>query len=286
MKTYVLKITKQSEQDLKQYLNKQHHKCLSIECHHKDHEIFKNNNLPFIFNNNDQSLWLYNKQIMFTCVNNINCSNLNEFTLISMSQNIFVVCCGNACSCKKSKVALDLNTNPFITTSNNTTYNLTQTNKYIQKMTLKKELIENCQNEEKKAKFLIHLQKAQKKVSNSLYLELNLITNDLLFNYDVIYLENLGITYKGNFEYKINNFVYSLFRSILVSKAHLLKKEIVFISKDFSSTQICSNCFNTNKIKIMEKVYTCKQCCITLNRDYNAALNIYKQGELINETNN
>ena len=66
-------------------------------------------------------------------------------------------------------------------------------------------------------------------------------------------------------------------------KIHLINKckeygiRIRLINTNYPSTKLCSNCGKKNKdIKLEDRTFVCKKCGITMNRDENAAINIYK----------
>lgn len=54
----------------------------------------------------------------------------------------------------------------------------------------------------------------------------------------------------------------------------------VFIQakRNFKSTQLCSTCGNSYRIKLNERVYKCNSCGLSLDRDLNAALNLKNYG--------
>src|SRR5699024_7184944 len=68
-----------------------------------------------------------------------------------------------------------------------------------------------------------------------------------------------------------------LFRSMLFYKCEregglLLKVEPAF------TTQDCSSCGTSAKKSLSIRTHICKKCCIILDRDHNASLNILQRG--------
>ena len=69
-------------------------------------------------------------------------------------------------------------------------------------------------------------------------------------------------------------------------KSEMYGNELIFVKKGFPSTQTCSMCghrFTGNeKLTLKDRVYKCPNCGMELNRDINAAINIYNYLELKN----
>lgn len=61
-------------------------------------------------------------------------------------------------------------------------------------------------------------------------------------------------------------------------------REIMFIQADqyFPSSKICSCCGSIKKdLKLSDRVYSCKECGFTTDRDYNAAINLMRYADYI-----
>ena len=59
------------------------------------------------------------------------------------------------------------------------------------------------------------------------------------------------------------------------SRIHGIKIQIA--PKFYASSKTCSNCGNINKnLKLSDREYSCPQCNLRINRDYNAAINLSK----------
>lgn len=265
VRTYLLKLNKKNKDLYDSLLEKKEHKCYNFECFTRLNPIY-GANVEFEFFSKNQKLFYKEIEIDFECFYNISCIHIKKYNLFKMSCNYFLVLYCSGVTCEFQKIALDLNQRTFIITSNNDKYDLMKTKKYIEKLN---DL--NVSNTSKK-------QKLKQKIINNLHQEINQIVNELIYKYDIFYLEDLGLTKKEKFNYRINNYVFSFFRSVLVSKCHLLNKKVVFIPKNYPSTKICSTCLKINQIELNVSKYECKYCNLIINRDYNSALNILNCG--------
>ena len=57
----------------------------------------------------------------------------------------------------------------------------------------------------------------------------------------------------------------------------------VVVDKWYPSTQICSSCGYKQKMTERQRIYLCPSCKTKMDRDYNAAINIEKEGLRIQE---
>ncbi|MEA2018070.1 MAG: transposase [Campylobacterota bacterium] len=99
-------------------------------------------------------------------------------------------------------------------------------------------------------------------------------------NYDFISMENLTI--KGMqklWGHKIKNLQLSKFVNQCKYKSENQGKIFIQIDKWYASSKLCSNCKNYNKdLKLEDRIYQCKKCNLTIDRDLNAAINILLEG--------
>ena len=56
---------------------------------------------------------------------------------------------------------------------------------------------------------------------------------------------------------------------------------LVKVDRWFASTKTCSHCGHVQKINLDERTYVCEECGFTINRDWNAAINIREEGKRI-----
>jgi putative transposase len=104
----------------------------------------------------------------------------------------------------------------------------------------------------------------------------------LLKNYDTICIEDLSV--KNMLQNKqlsksISDVSWSLFTSLLKSKATWYGKEVITINKYYPSTRICSVCNYENfNLTLADRDWLCSDCGSHHDRDHNAARNILMQG--------
>jgi putative transposase len=73
----------------------------------------------------------------------------------------------------------------------------------------------------------------------------------------------------------VSDLGFGKFKERLQQKAAETGKEIIKIDKWFPSSKLCSNCCNKySELKLKERIWTCKSCGTTHDRDINAAINL------------
>ena len=77
----------------------------------------------------------------------------------------------------------------------------------------------------------------------------------------------------------ISDCSWSKFVELVKYKCDWYGRELVQIDKFFPSSKLCSNCGNIKKdLTLKDREYQCGLCKITIDRDYNASLNILREG--------
>lgn len=100
--------------------------------------------------------------------------------------------------------------------------------------------------------------------------------------YDAVCVEDLDMKAMankgfGNGKATLDN-GYGMFLVMLEYKLRDRGKQLVRIDKWYPSSQICSRCEHKQKMPLHVRVYNCPQCGNRIDRDYNAAVNIRKEG--------
>lgn len=99
-------------------------------------------------------------------------------------------------------------------------------------------------------------------------------------NYDCIIVEDLDIKNMIKISYNARNIhdvSWSRFVQFLEYKAENAGILLVKINPEYTS-QICSQCESINPHELLDRIYNCKSCGLSIDRDYNAAINILKRG--------
>lgn len=139
-------------------------------------------------------------------------------------------------------------------------------------------------NNYKKAKK--QLEKAYFEKTNFIKDSINNFIYRIIQDYDFIIMEDLSVKKhkyisKINSKYADNSF-YKMKNSILL-KSNISDKKLILVDKLFPSTQKCSNCGNVktgkDRLKIEDRIYKCEKCNYEVDRDLNAAINLYVEGK-------
>lgn len=126
----------------------------------------------------------------------------------------------------------------------------------------------------------IRVAKIQEKVANQRKNFLHHKSKELVTTYDVVIIEDLdmkGMSQALRFGKSVADNGWGMFTSFLQYKLKEQGKQLVKIDKWFPSTQSCSNCGNIQPMPMNIRTYACS-CGLNLDRDYNSALNIKKEG--------
>ena len=72
---------------------------------------------------------------------------------------------------------------------------------------------------------------------------------------------------------------YGLFLNMLSYKLERQGKKLIKIDKFYPSSKTCSCCgYIKKELKLSDRIYECPQCGMVLDRDYNASINIKREG--------
>jgi putative transposase len=200
-------------------------------------------------------------------------------------------------------VGIDLGIKDFLITSDGTKTKNHRFLKHYERL-----LKLNQQSLSRKIKGSNHYERQQlkvariyEKITNSRMDLIHKTTNNLIKNYDVIYLEDLNIkgmshkckskqdengkylangqSTKSGLNKSILDVSWGKFIDTLEYKASWNDKQVIKISRWYPSSKTCSCCGWINQdLKLENRSWTCSKCNTILDRDVNAAKNILKEG--------
>lgn len=183
-------------------------------------------------------------------------------------------------------VGIDLGINDFIVTSKNENFeNIKIKRSNEKKLKLLHRELSRKNGTKNKEKSRIKLAKFYEKLNNKKEYYLHSIVNQLLNENQVIVIEDLSIKDMLQNKYlakSIQELSLYRFKEILKYKAEWYGRDIIEVDRYFPSTKLCSHCGEKNtELQLSDRIWTCKSCNSTHNRDYNAALNLMNEGKRI-----
>ena len=129
----------------------------------------------------------------------------------------------------------------------------------------------------------LEIAKLHEKIANQRLDFIHKLTKELVTKYKSIAIEDLDIKdmlkTHPSLSRRILDCSWYTFRQLLTYKAELYGCNLIVIPKYYPSSKSCSSCsYINNNLKLTDREYICPNCGLTLDRDYNAAINIFKQG--------
>ena len=135
----------------------------------------------------------------------------------------------------------------------------------------------------------LDIAKLHEKIANQRSDFLHKLTKELVTTYDSIAIEDLDIksmlqSGSKDLARRISDCSWFTFRRLLTYKAEQYGCNLVVIPRNFPSSKSCSSCgCINNNLKLTDRIWLCPdpKCDLHekgLDRDYNAAINIFKQG--------
>ena len=126
--------------------------------------------------------------------------------------------------------------------------------------------------------------KVYEKIANCRKDFLHKTSFDLIKNHDVIVIEDLnvkGMVKNRRLAKAISDSSWSEFATMLAYKAGWYGKQLVKIDRWFPSSKTCSGCdhvLGKGELTLAMRQWQCPNCNAVLDRDYNASINILKEG--------
>ena len=181
-------------------------------------------------------------------------------------------------------IGIDLGIKDFIITSDGETFGNIKIKRNNQKKLnkLHKQLSKKQKGSKNREKSRIKLARYYEKLNNIKDNYLHSVTNQLLNENQVIVMEDLNVSGMMK-NHKLAKSIQELslyrFKSILKYKAEWYNRDIIEIDRYFPSSKLCNVCnYKNSDLALKDRTWICPVCGTNHDRDYNAALNIKKEG--------
>ena len=183
------------------------------------------------------------------------------------------------------QVGIDLGVKDFVITSDGEVFenkhflkNEEKKMKKLQRQLSKKKV---GSNNRKKAQ--IRIAKLFERMTNKKEAYIHYVVNELLSSFDTIFMEDLNVQGMLRNHYlakAIQEVGFFSFKQVLVNKALVNDKQVVFIDRFYPSSKTCSKCgYKKEDLTLNDREWTCPNCGTKHNRDINAAVNILLEGK-------
>lgn len=139
--------------------------------------------------------------------------------------------------------------------------------------------LEECKNIQKQKLVVARI---QKHIANQRLDNLHKTSTEIANQYDVVCVESLNMRAMsnkgfGNGKATMDN-GYGMFLNMLEYKLNDRGKYFIKVNKWYPSSQVCRSCGCIHKLELSERTYVCPECGYTIDRDYQAAMNIRDEG--------
>ena len=179
-----------------------------------------------------------------------------------------------------STVGIDLGIKTYATLSNKLSYIYPM---YLENNLVKLKDLQTKFSKSKSKRIRLKIAKLYEKITNQRLDFIHKLTKDLVINYKSIAIEDLDVkgmmgVYK-DLSRRISDCSWYTFRQLLTYKSELYGCNLIVIPKFYPSSKSCSECSYINdNLKLTDREWLCPSCGLTLDRDYNASLNILNKG--------
>ena len=184
----------------------------------------------------------------------------------------------------KQCVGIDLGVKDFVITSDGEVFEnkhflkkQEQKVKKLQRQMSRKVKGSNNQNKQR-----IRLAKAFERLTNQKEAYIHYVVNCLFKDYDLVCMEDLnvqGMLKNHKLAKAIQEIGLYRFRQVLMDKALLNGKQVVFVDRFYPSSKTCHKCgYIKRDLTLKDREWVCPICGEHHNRDVNAAINILNEG--------
>lgn len=183
------------------------------------------------------------------------------------------------------QVGIDLGVKDFVITSDGEVFE----NKHLfkkkenQVKRLQRQLSRKVKGSNNRRKVQVRIARLFERITNKKETYIHYVTNELLTYFDTIFMEDLnvkGMLKNHNLAKAIQEVGFYKFKEILVNKALVNDKKVVFIDRFYPSSKTCSQCcYKKRDLKLSDSFWVCPECGKHHDRDINAAMNILLEGQ-------
>ena len=154
---------------------------------------------------------------------------------------------------------------------------------YLEKSLAKLKDLHAKFSKSKSKRVRLDIAKLYEKITNQRLDFIHKLTKELVTKYSSIAIEDLNI--KGMFgehrdlSRRVLDCSWFTFRRFLTYKSEQYGCNLIVIPKYYPSSKSCSSCGCINdNLKLTDRIWLCPNCGLTLDRDLNAAINIFNKG--------
>ena len=185
------------------------------------------------------------------------------------------------------QVGIDLGVKDFVITSDGEVFEnkhfFKKEEKQIKK--LQRQLSKKVKGSNNKKKAQLKIAKLFERIMNKKDAYIHYVVNELLSYFDTVFMEDLnvkGMLRNHHLAKAISEVGFYKFKEILVNKALVNDKQVVFIDRFYPSSKTCSVCgYKKRDLRLSDREWVCPQCGTKHDRDINAAMNILLEGQRI-----
>jgi len=181
-------------------------------------------------------------------------------------------------------VGIDVGLKEFLTTSENKSIS---NPRYFRKSQAKlakvqRSLSRKVKGSKRRGKCRKRVAKVYQKITNQRDWFLHNVSTQLIREFDTIVIEDLnvaGMVKNRNLAKSISDASFNKFFQMLSYKAEWYGKEVIKIGRFEPTSKKCSGCgWEKPDLTIKDRTFECECCGLTIDRDYNAAINIKQIG--------
>jgi putative transposase len=189
-----------------------------------------------------------------------------------------------------SAIGVDLGIKDLITLSTGEKIsNIHTTKEYADILRRQQRKLSRCRpNSKRRIKVKKVVTRIYHKIGNIRDTYLHQISSQLVNQYDFIAMEDLqisNIVKNHHLAKSIQDVSWGKLTAMMVYKAERAGKYVVLVDPKYTS-QTCSRCGHRQKLSLNERIYSCNNCGLVMDRDHNGALNILDKAVVGLETHN